>query len=149
MKTKVSKELSAAASLMNKTIKKAGGSDAILSALKKGRNVAVVAEAVGSTSRFDVAEAVMALSEAQQMDSTVFAEAIQPGMQFAEAMQPGQLLAIAEAVEAAGGPFAIAETLHSAGGGVAEAIDQAGGIFVVAEALAVPGRTVLGRVLDL
>ena len=112
-----------AAKLLQVTLAKAGGTERILAALEETKAMPSVAEALAIAGNSgNVGEALMAVAEAQQIES---------------------LSAVAEAVEAAGGPFVIAEALQSAGGSVAEAVAEAGGTFAVAEALASPGRAVL------
>lgn len=101
-------------------IDSAGGLEQIIAALEGTWDRPEVGEALASPAF--VAEAMLAV---------------------AEASQPTQMVSVAEAVELAGGPIAIAEALTVSGGSVAEALEQAGGVLAVAEALSTPSRYVV------
>lgn len=120
MTSKYTLELADSSTLLQDTLERAGGIENVLTALQEARDKPIVAEALSPQGDFaNVAEALIAVSEAQQAES---------------------IGSVAEAVETAGGPFVIAEALRSAGGNVAEAIEAAGGTLAIAEALASPHR---------
>ncbi|MBC6445043.1 MAG: hypothetical protein GDA50_06370 [Alphaproteobacteria bacterium GM202ARS2] len=108
---------------VDQALKQAGGSASVADCLRAGSQISVLAEAIqNETLPLAMQEAVVAVAEAQDVTA---------------------LTAVAEAVEEAGGAFAIAEALDSAHGAMAEAVREAGGAFAVAEALSVPSRMVL------
>ena len=113
-------QIDSSAQTLRLAIDSAGGLENIVAALEGAWGRPEVGEALANP--VFVAEAMLAV---------------------AEASQPTQMVTVAEAVELAGGPIAIAEALRVSGGSVAEALEQAGGVLAVAEALSIPSRYVI------